>query len=161
MTENSPAVDFTPPTEPVYGFVCQFCKKLNRNPRPQVLNAMMINDVVQQALNKSRAITRANAQHQVFGATPNFPYRLEDLRFIQGGPIDALCFEGLFENRNHLNVILGDRKTGWSNANSRQKKIAEAIDEHCGGDKDRVRFELFGDRQPERHHEPHIPGNDG
>ncbi len=54
ITEGNPA-NFSLPAEPVYGFVCHFCKKLNRNPRPQVLNGIMINEVVQQALKASRA----------------------------------------------------------------------------------------------------------
>ncbi len=90
----------------------------------------------------------SEVQHLGSGGTDEFLYRTEDFRFTTGGPIDALYFEGLFENRSEVNVILGDRKTGWSNANSRQKKIAEAVDAHCHGDKERVRFESFGDRQP-------------
>ena len=63
-------------------------------------------------------------------------------------PIDALFFEGLFEKKKQINVILGDRKTGFSNVNAPQRKVAEAIEAHCLGAKDRVRFELFGDHQP-------------
>jgi len=147
LTENSSDVDFPTPNEPVYGFVCQFCGKLNRNPRPQVLDGIMINDVIQQVLKNSRGKIRANVQHQVFGES--IPYRAEDFRVIQGGPIDALFFEGLFEKRKQINVILADRKTGFSNVNTPQRKVAEAIEAHCLGAKDRVRFELFGDHQPQ------------
>ncbi len=107
----------------------------------------MINDVIQQVLKNSRGKIRANVQHQVFGES--IPYRAEDFRVIQGGPIDALFFEGLFEKRKQINVILADRKTGFSNVNTPQRKVAEAIEAHCLGAKDRVRFELFGDHQPQ------------
>jgi len=68
---------------------------------------------------------------------------------LKSWQLESFYLQSLFEKKKQINVILADRKTGFSKVNTSQRKVAEAIEAHCLGAKDRVRFELFGDHQPQ------------
>ncbi|HXO45646.1 MAG TPA: Holliday junction resolvase-like protein, partial [Mycobacterium sp.] len=65
-----------------------------------------------------------------------FPYNLKDVQWV-GGTIDFIVWDGLEEERDALDVIFLDVKTGQARLNDRQRRIQDAAE--AG----RVRFKVF------------------
>ena len=82
-------------------------------------------EIRQDAVNRSRAITIGKITEHVTPYLPDFRFNPKDARFI-GSPIDFIIFDGLDEGKIKK-VIFVEVKTGESNLSNREKQIKEAI----------------------------------
>jgi predicted Holliday junction resolvase-like endonuclease len=94
------------------------------------------------SLDGSRAVIKGKVAEQFLPILPAFKYMPSDARFI-GDPIDYVIFNGYTElkdnrgDRNNLEIILLDVKTGKASLTQHQKAILEAA--QAG----RIRFETI------------------
>ena len=93
-------------------------------------------------LDGSRAVIKGKVAEQFLPILPAFKYMPSDARFI-GDPIDYVIFNGYTElkdnrgDRNNLEIILVDVKTGKASLTQHQKAILDAA--QAG----RIRFETI------------------
>ena len=91
------------------------------------------------AVKRSKAITRGHVTQEVVPILNGFPYSMSDCKF-SGAPLDYIVFDGMSEYRDgnkdkEITIIFADVKYGKAHKTPVQKEIVDAI--KAG----RIRFE--------------------
>lgn len=83
-------------------------------------------DIRKDAINRSRSVILGKVSEHLAPFHNDFPFNPKDARFI-GTPIDIIVFDGLDEEKEIINIVFVEVKTGNSKLNRRQKLIKEAV----------------------------------
>lgn len=86
----------------------------------------MVKDAIKDHKRRSARTRVGNTVEHFAPFLEQFPYDPSDARFISGGPIDYVIFDGLGEGRVHEVVFL-DVKTGDGALNKDQRKVRDCL----------------------------------
>jgi predicted Holliday junction resolvase-like endonuclease len=79
------------------------------------------------AVEQSRAVTSGKVSEQLAPyLSSDFNFNPQDARFL-GNPVDFVVFDGLSEEKDIIEVIFIEVKTGASTLNKRQRRVRDAV----------------------------------
>jgi predicted Holliday junction resolvase-like endonuclease len=78
------------------------------------------------AVARSRAVIRGQAVEHLAPLLPEFDFHPGDARFL-GHPIDYVVFDGLSEDREQLEIVFVEIKTGEAHLSRREAAVREAV----------------------------------
>lgn len=102
-----------------------------RNSKELLLKDQAIITARQDAVAKSKAVTRGKISEEFIPLFPDFPYNMSDCKF-SGSPIDFIVFNGMSEFRDNgtgeIQIIFADVKVNTAQRNKVQNAIKKAVE---------------------------------
>ncbi len=83
-------------------------------------------EAVEVALSQSRRVLKGQAAEQLAPLSGAFPYLPSDARFL-GSPIDYLVFDGLSDEKDPVEIVFVEVKSGKARLNAREARVREAV----------------------------------